>query len=85
MEPGVEEYKGHAIELRRGEGAREEDLDLLIDGNPIRYGQLPDGRYALEDYAYDWQDDLFDLTRRFIDYREKVDSIQRSVRTEEED
>jgi hypothetical protein len=85
MEPERQEYKGHRIELRPREGLeaeREEDpelqdLELLIDEQPVRYGQLPDGRYALEEYAFDWQDDLIDLAQRYIDYRERADEIRR--------
>jgi len=92
MEPEREEYKGHSIELRLREGleaAREEDpdlqdLELNIDEQPVRYGQLPDGRYALEEYAYDWTDDLMDLARRFIDYRERAEQIQREAESGEE-
>jgi len=76
MEPQRQEYKGHTIELRAPEG-REEELELLIDKQPVRYSQLPDGRYALEEYAYDWQKNLPDLARRFIDYREKAEQIRR--------
>jgi hypothetical protein len=76
MEPQRQEYKGHTIELR-ARGGREEDLELLIDNQPVRYGQLPDGRYALEEYAYDWQHNLTDLARRFIDYRDKAEEIRR--------
>ena len=85
MEPQRQEYKGHTIELRAPEGreelrateGREEHFELLIDSQPVRYGQLPDGRYALEEYAYDWQENLTDLARSFIDYREKVEEIRR--------
>jgi len=63
-------------ELRATEG-REEELELLIDNKPLRYGQLPDGLYVLEEYAYDWQENLTDLARRFIDYRDKVEEIRR--------
>lgn len=76
MEPQRQEYKGHTIELRTPEG-REEELELLIDKQPVRYSQLPDGRYALEEYAYDWQENLPDLARRFIDYRDKAEEIRR--------
>jgi hypothetical protein len=76
MEPQREEYKGHTIELRAPEG-REEELELLIDKQPVRYSQLPDGRYALEEYAYDWHKNLPDLARRFIDYRDKAEQIRR--------
>jgi hypothetical protein len=73
MEPERHEYKGHHIELR----AREAEPELLIDGEPVRYGQLPDGLYFLHDYAYDWQDNLIDLAQRFIDYRDRAEEIRR--------
>ena len=81
MEEHRETYKGREIVVRsRSEGVptpsiapREDDTpeepELLIDDVPIRYGQLPDGSYALQGYAYDWTDDLVDLARRFIDYQ----------------
>ena len=92
MEPERQEYKGHRIELRPREGleaAREEDLELQdlelhIDEQPVRHGQLPDGRYALEEYAFDWTDDLMDLARRYIDYRERAEEIRREAEPGEE-
>ena len=92
MEPERHEYKGHSIELRAREGREErvgaaepeETLELLIDDESVRYGQLPDGQYALEEYAYDWTDDLMDLAQRFIDYRDRVDEIQREAESGEE-
>lgn len=88
MEPErQEEYKGHRIELRApeslhsaSEAERQEELDLLIDDRPIRYGQLPDGRYFLHEYAYDWRDDLMDLARGFIDYQSGLEEIRRGGR-----
>jgi hypothetical protein len=81
MELDRQEYKGHHIELRAraadGLRASEAEPELLIDGEPIRYGRLPDGRYALHEYAYDWSDNLMDLARRFIDYRSRSDEIRR--------
>ena len=92
MEPERQEYKGHRIELRARERGREggearaaereedlelQDLELRIDEQPVRFGQLPDGRYALEEYAFDWRDDLIDLARRYIDYRERAQEIRR--------
>jgi hypothetical protein len=91
MEPERQEYKGHRIELRpreslegtrareaeRGDDLELQDLELRIDEQPVRFGQLPDGRYALEEYAFDWRDDLIELARRFIDYREKAREIRR--------
>ena len=79
MEPErqeYQEYKGHRIELRAREDEREEELELLIDDEPVRYGRLPNGRYVLREYAYDWHDNLMDLARAFIDYRDRADEIR---------
>jgi|SRR5215208_5604258 hypothetical protein len=98
MEPERHEYKGHRIELRPREGREEvrareaelgddlelQDLELRIDAQPVRFGQLPDGRYALEEYAFDWTDDLMELARRFIDYRERAEEIRREAESGEE-
>ena len=84
-------YKGHRIALRlresreevrareaeRGDDLELQDLELRIDEQPVRFGQLPDGRYALEEYAFDWRDDLMELARRYIDYREGAEEIRR--------
>ncbi len=43
---------------------------LKIDGKQKKYGRLPEGKFYLRDYAYDWQDDLGDLARRYVDYLE---------------
>jgi hypothetical protein len=88
MEPErQEEYKGHRIELHAREALhsapeveRQEELELLIDDTPVRYGQLPDGRYFLHEYAYDWRDDLMDLARGFIDYQSGDEEIRRGGR-----
>lgn len=87
MEPEHQEYKGHRIELRARaadelrarEDEREPQLELLIDDEPVRYGQLPDGSYALHEYAYDSSDNLLDLAKRFIDYRDRADKIRREA------
>jgi hypothetical protein len=92
MEPQRQEYKGRRIELRPREGLaaeREEDpdledLELLIDGEPVSYGQLADGSYALEEYAFDRQEDLMELAQRFIDYRERAEEIRREADSGEE-
>jgi hypothetical protein len=73
------EYEGHQIELRESEGRPE----LLIDDVPLRYGQLPNGEYFLNEYAYDWTGDLMDLARRFIDHRRRADRIRRERVPEE--
>jgi hypothetical protein len=87
MEPQRQEYKGHRIELRAPQGRevraraaeREEELELLIDGEPVHYGRLPDGQYALHEYAFDWSNDLMDLARKFIDYRDRANEIRREA------
>ena len=92
MEQERREYKGHRIELRAredreelaGVAEREEKLELLIDDETVRYRQMPDGQYSLEEYAYDWTDDLIDLAQRFIDYRERADEIRREAGSGEE-
>jgi hypothetical protein len=83
MGPERQQYKGHRIELRaRGEAelrAQEhgEEVDLLIDNEPVPYDRLPDGLYFVREYAYDWTDNLMDLARRFIDHRDRADEIRR--------
>jgi hypothetical protein len=92
MEPEHQDYKGHHIELRARDhdelldpGAeREPGLKLFIDDKPVRYGQLPGGSYFLHEYAYDWSDNLADLAKRFIDYRNRVNEIRRQAKPGEE-
>lgn len=87
MESEHQDYKGHHIELRardvgelRALGVESESgLELLIDDKPVRYGQLPDGSYALHEYAYDWSDNVMDLAKRFIDYRDTANKIRRET------
>lgn len=78
MEPEAQEYEGHRIELRQREGQPE----LLIDDVPVRYGKLPNGRYFLGEYAYDWTDNLTELAQRAIDYRLKTEMIQQERASE---
>ena len=66
------EYEGHAIELRERKGRPSE---LVIDGKALRYRQLPDGHYFLDEYAYDWTDDLVDLARRYIDHEARSKKV----------
>jgi hypothetical protein len=67
-------YRGRRIEIRHGE----REPELLIDNVPVSYGQLPNGQYFLDQYAYDWTDDLVDLAQRFIDYEEQAEVIRRA-------
>ena len=90
MEPTRQEYKGHRIELhtraadelRAREAEREEELELLIDDEPVRYGRLLDGQYALHEYAYDPSDDLINLAQRFIDYRDRANEIRHEAESQ---
>ena len=72
----AEEYRGRRIEVRpkEAEGVRALDAEpvLLIDDEPVGYGQLPDGKLYLQDYAYDWHDDLVDLARSYIDHQDEA-------------
>lgn len=67
-----QEFKGHTIEVRPGR----ELPELLIDNAPVGYGRLPDGSYFLDDYAYDWSDDLVEVASRHIDYRERASRVR---------
>lgn len=75
MKPERHDYEGHRIELREREGKRE----LLIDSIKVRYGQFPNGKYFLQGYAYDWSDNLVEVARRFIKYRERVEKIRQTA------
>jgi hypothetical protein len=68
MKPEYQEHEGHRIEIRERKGKPE----LLIDNVPLAYGRLPTGKFFLDDYAYDWTDDLVELARRYIAYRRRV-------------
>jgi hypothetical protein len=89
MEPMHHEYKDHHIELRElpaepsAARAGAAELELLIDNELVPYGRLPGGKYFLHDYAYDWQEDLIELTHRFIDYRDRSDEVRRHAESRE--
>lgn len=68
MKPERQEFQGRLIEVRPGKEAPE----LLIDNHPVRYGRLPDGSYFLDEYAYDWTDDLMELGRRYVAHQIRV-------------
>lgn len=74
MKAQRQEFKGHIIEVRPGKDIPE----LLINNVLVGYGRLPDGSYFLDDYAYDWSDDLIEVARRYIDYRERSAKIRES-------
>lgn len=72
MKAQHKDYEGHRIELKTSK----DDMQLMIDGVPHGFGQLPDGRYFLDDYAYDWCEDLLELAQRFIDHKRVADKIR---------
>ena len=80
MKPEYQEYKGHRIELRpaqnTADAVRGSQPELRIDGETMRYGRLPDGKYFLYEYAYDPRDDLQDLAHVFIDARMRSEDLQ---------
>ena len=74
------EHRGQAVELRERDG----EPELLIDGKPASYGQLPDGQYFIYEHAYDWSDDLMEVATRLIDHRARADE-QRAKAQRSED
>jgi predicted NUDIX family NTP pyrophosphohydrolase len=62
-----------------------EELELRIDGESVRYGRLPDGQYALDEYAYDWSDDLMDLARKAIEYRDRAGEMRAKPNPDKDD
>lgn len=80
MKPEDQAYEGHRIEVRERRGKSE----LLIDGVPVAYGQLPNGLFFLHDYAYDWHADLMELARRYVTYRRRVNDVRARQPSERE-
>jgi hypothetical protein len=80
MRPEEQLYEGHRIEVRVRAGKGE----LVIDGVPVAYGQLPSGLFFLHDYAYDWSPDLVELGRRYIAYRRRVGDVRARQRSQRE-
>ena len=72
MEPESHDFEGHRIEIRGEKDAPE----LLIDNVPVRYRRMPDGSFALDEYAYDRTKDLVELARRFIRHRRVTQEIR---------
>lgn len=72
-------YENHRIEIIY----QDNKPQLLIDGKPIRYRQLPGGLYFLYDYAYDWSEDLVEVARKYIDYQRRTEQIRRERESHE--
>lgn len=68
MRPESTEYKSHRIAVVK-EGDK---LVPVLDGRRLRYGQFPDGLYYLEDYAFDWSEDLEELVRKYVDHLDRA-------------
>ncbi|ACL65255.1 twin-arginine translocation pathway signal [Anaeromyxobacter dehalogenans 2CP-1] len=66
------EHEGSHIEIREREGKPE----LRIDGRRVAHGRLPNGMYFLDDYAFDWTDDLMELARRYVSHRRRAQQIR---------
>lgn len=50
--------------------ARDEPASqLLVDDEPVRFGQFPDGVYFVYENAYVWSEDLRELGHRLLDDR----------------
>lgn len=79
MAEETREYKGHRIRIpegvERGDAYIEQRGTLLIDDEPIQFGQDGSGRFYLEPYAYDRHASLFEVVKRFIAYRDRVRAV----------
>lgn len=76
-EPAPAEGRRRRPDATPPEAPAPPEPELLIDDEPVPSRVMPDGTYVLEAYAYDPQDDLVELARRFIDYRERADATLR--------
>ncbi len=74
-----EEIRGHTVEV----SGAEERPELHIDGRRVRYGRLPGGLYFLHEYAYDWSEDLLEVTRRYLDHKARTEELLRRRRAAE--
>jgi hypothetical protein len=83
MADDYREYNGHRIEVRERTSAPEREgtdsaetaFDLIIDGAPTEYGQLPDGTFYLEEYAYDPAGSLVEVASKYVDYRDRAERV----------
>ncbi len=75
-----EEYKGQKTKVR----VADTDETLSINNRSMRCGRSPDGSYFLENYAYDWKDNLEDLAKAFIDCQDDVKKVSLKNRLSKE-
>ena len=78
MKPERREFAGHHIEVRERQGRPE----LLIDNALVPYGRLPNGKYYLDEHAYDWTDNLLELAQRFLDHQRKANKVREEAKAE---
>ena len=66
-------HEGHTIALVEDEA----ELSLLIDGEPVRWGRFSgDGQFFLYRYAYDPDDSLVEVAKRYVTYRDSVENAR---------
>jgi hypothetical protein len=66
-------HEGHTIGLVEDES----ELSLLIDGEPFRWGRFSeDGQFFLYRYAYDPDDSLVEVAKRYVTYRDSVENTR---------
>lgn len=64
------EHDGHSIELVDDES----EPTLLVDGEPVRWGRFADdGQFFLYRYAYDPDDSLVEVAKRYVEHRDRVE------------
>jgi hypothetical protein len=68
MKPERCEHAGSLIEI----AVRHDKHELRIDGKRMRWGRLPNGKYFLHDYAYDWHPSLVTVAQRYVEYRKRL-------------
>jgi hypothetical protein len=81
MDGTTDENDGHAIEFV---GDESEPI-LLIDGEPLRWGRFSDdGQFFLYRYAYDPDDTLEGVARRYVEYRDLVQRVRAETKGEQD-
>ena len=73
MKQTTVEHEGHEIEVVGDASAP----TLLVDGEPVRWGQFADdGQFFFYRYAYDPDDSLVEVAKRYVEYRDRVDRVR---------
>lgn len=75
MDSETVEHDGHTIEVRLDDS----EPVLLVDDEPVRWGRFSgDGKFFLHPYAYDADESLVELARRYVEYRDRVEQRRAS-------